>query len=107
MIFLTNLKFPAHYMDPNDLIILSDLASCLLLNGNASEAFKCAESVLKKVKLSCYRSNQCTCNDPDCKAVFCNSMIHLIISKTYKLVPLFVLGSKFCASNSCQSRSSL
>ena len=52
-IFKMNLKFPAHYMDPNDLIILSDLASCLLLNGNASEAFKCAESVLKKVKLSC------------------------------------------------------
>ena len=40
---------PAHYMDPQDLNILSQLADNLLNTGNSAEALKCTETVLKEV----------------------------------------------------------
>ena len=39
----------AHYMDPQDLNILSQLADNLLNTGNSAEALKCTETVLKEV----------------------------------------------------------
>ena len=39
----------AHYMDPQDLKILSQLADNLLNTGNSAEALKCTETVLKEV----------------------------------------------------------
>ena len=39
----------AHYMDPHDLNILSQLADNLLKTGNNAEALKCTETVLKEV----------------------------------------------------------
>lgn len=39
----------AHYMDPQDLNILSQLADNLLNTGNNAEALKCTETVLKEV----------------------------------------------------------
>ena len=40
----------AHYMDPHDLNILSQLADNLLKTGNNAEALKCTETVLKEVR---------------------------------------------------------
>ena len=43
--------FTAHYMDPNDMNILASLAQSMLDCGNNLEAQKCAEFVLRRVKL--------------------------------------------------------
>ena len=43
--------FTAHYMDPNDMNILASLAQSMLDCGNNLEAQKCAEIVLRRVKL--------------------------------------------------------
>ena len=40
---------PAHFMDPDNKNILSDLARSFLGIGDSKEALRCAESVLKKV----------------------------------------------------------
>ena len=43
-------SFLAHFMDPDDKNILSNLARNFLEIGDSKEAFRCAESVLKKVQ---------------------------------------------------------